>query len=307
MSSSAAPLLLTPKQVNEITQSNPASVSILDSTWFMPNAPRNAKDEFLSRRIPSAQYLDLDEVASPNALGLKHMMPSPQTFADACGNLGVTPSSHVIIYDSHGIFSAPRALFMFRTFGHANSSVIDGGLPRWADEGFAVETSAPTGPRQSSYPPPNLNDQAIRNYDQMVWNTALDPSASEIVLDARPKGRFTGKDPEPRPGLSSGHMPNSYSVPFNLFLQKHKTKDGREYTSFLPASDVRRILNDTFGETETEKIICGERSVITSCGSGMTAGVLWLGLQLLGAPHISLYDESWTGYAMRPTSKIEKD
>lgn len=86
-------------------------------------------------------------------------------------------------------------------------------------------------------------------------------------------------------------MPNSYSVPFNLFLQKHKTKDGREYTSFLPASDVRRILNDTFGETETEKIICGERSVITSCGSGMTAGVLWLGLQLLGAPHISLYDE----------------
>jgi len=305
MSTTAAPLLLSPKQVNELLTHSNGAVSILDSTWFMPNSPRKAKDEFLARRIPGAQYLDLDEVASPNELGLKHMMPTPQIFAHACESLGISTSSHVIIYDSHGIFSAPRALLMFRFFGHTNSSVIDGGLPRWIDENYTVETSAPAKPKPGSYAPPQLNVEAIRSYEQMVSNAALDYQSSELVLDARPKGRFTGEQPEPRPGLPSGHMPNSCSLTFSEFLQKHQTKDGKEYTSFLPPSDIRVKLDNTIPE-ESDKIIRGQKSVITSCGSGMTASVLWLGLQLLGAPHVSLYDESWTGYAQRPTSQIQK-
>ncbi|KDR84757.1 hypothetical protein GALMADRAFT_233083 [Galerina marginata CBS 339.88] len=308
MSSVVAPLLLSPKQVNGLTKSNSTPVSLLDSTWFMPNSPRNAKQEFLGKRIPGSHFLDLDDVASSHELGVKHMMPDQQTFAQACEKLGISPSTHVIIYDSHGVFSSPRALFMFRTFGHNNTSILDGGLPRWVDEGLPVETTAPSDPQPTTYPIPELKE-VIRSYDQIVSNSQYDPSinsTSEIVLDARPKGRFTGNDPEPRPGLSSGHIPHSFSLTFNLFLQKHKAKDGQEYCTFLPPPEIRKALENAVGSAEAEKIIQGERPVVASCGSGMTAGVLWLGLQLLGVDRVGLYDESWTGYAMRPSSKIQK-
>jgi len=212
-------------------------------------------------------------------------------------------------YDSHGVFSAPRALFMFRSFGHHSSSIIDGGLPRWADEDLPLETTKPTEPQPTHYPAPKLNEEAIKSYDQVVSNSKCDLSKdleSALLLDARPRARFTGTDPEPRPGLSSGHMPNSFSLPFNLFLQKHSSNKGSDYTTFLTPSEIQNVLDATVGPVEVERILKGERPVITSCGSGMTAGVLWLGLQLLGAHKIGLYDESWTGYAMRPSSNIEK-
>lgn len=135
---------------------------------------------------------------------------------------------------------------------------------------------------------------------EIVENSSLDPQTNpdaEIVLDARAHGRYLGTVPEPRPGLSSGHIPNSFSLPFNLFLQKQGTPDG-EYTTFLPEQELRAALDNVAGVQYAEKIISGERPVVTSCGSGMTAGVLWLGLSLLGAKNI--------GYAMRPSSKIVK-
>lgn len=198
---------------------------------------------------------------------------------------------------------------MFRSFGHQSSSIIDGGLPRWADEDLPLETTKPTQPQPTHYPAPNLIKEAVKSYDQIVSNSKCDPSEnmnSALVFDARPRGRFIGMDPEPRPGLSSGHMPNSFSLPFNVFLQKHGSKQGSEYTTFLAPSEIQNVLEATVGSAEVEKILKGERPVITSCGSGMTAGVLWLGLQLLGAQKIGLYDESWTGYAMRPSSDIDK-
>ncbi|PPR01321.1 hypothetical protein CVT26_015402 [Gymnopilus dilepis] len=308
MSSVSAPLLLSPRQANEL-KSKDTPVAFLDTTWFMPNSPRNAKQEFTSKRIPGSHFLDLDEVASSHELGLKHMMPDKHTFAHACEKLGISPSTHVVLYDTHGVFSSPRALFMFRTFGHTNSSVLNGGLPGWVHDQLPVDTAAPSEPHPTTYPPPDLKEEAIRSYDQIVANSKYDPSTnpqSELVLDARPKGRFTGTDPEPRPGLSSGHIPHSVSLTFNLFLQKNKTVDGQEYTTFRPVEDIRKALSDAVGPEETERILQGKRQVVTSCGSGMTAGVLWLGLQLLGVERVGLYDESWTGYAMRPSSLIEK-
>ncbi|KAF5311807.1 hypothetical protein D9619_003323 [Psilocybe cf. subviscida] len=271
----------------------------------------NAKQEFLSKRIPDSLFLDLDEVADPHELGLKHMLPSREIFARACEKFGITPSTHVVLYDAHGVFSAPRALFMFRTLGHDNSSIIDGGLPRWADEGLPIETGASTGtpsPCIYIYEAPE-RETPIRRYEDMVDNSKRDPSTdphADLVLDARPKGRFTGADPEPRPGLSSGHIPHSHSLTFNLFLKKHTTKDGTEYATLLPPVDIRKAVEAAVGTEETEKILRGERRVTATCGSGMTAGVLWLGLQLLGAKQVGLYDESWTGYAMRSTSEIYK-
>ncbi|KAF8624890.1 hypothetical protein AX15_005758 [Amanita polypyramis BW_CC] len=304
----AAPLVVSAREAHLLTQNN-RSVRLLDATWFMPNSPRNAYEEFLSRRLPRAQFLDLDEVANPHELGLKHMMPSGRTFADACEKFDIEPSSHVLLYDSHGVFSSPRALFMFRSFGHVKSSIINGGLPSWRSEGLEVEEGTPSQVEKATYPTPVLNTNAIRSYEQVVANSVLDPATdpvAELVLDARPRGRYLGTDPEPRPGLSSGHIPYSLSLPFNVFLKKHAGEDGNEYTTLLQPSDLRKALEGSVGVERADAAISGKIPVVTSCGSGMTAGILWLGLKILGAEKIGLYDESWTGYAMRSTSKIEK-
>ncbi|KXN84786.1 putative 3-mercaptopyruvate sulfurtransferase [Leucoagaricus sp. SymC.cos] len=316
------PLLVSPQHVHELIKNEPEKVTVLDATWFMPNSPRKGKTEFSAgKRLPGAQFLDLDEVASPHELGLKHMMPGPDVFAEACGRFGIESSTNVVIYDTHGVFSSPRALFMFRAFGHIRSSIIDGGLPRWVDEGFPLENGEPEQPRTTSYVKPELKDHFIRDYEQMVSNSLLDPTTNSragIVLDARPKERQVTElrfisssslsPPEPRPGLSSGHMPHSFSLPFNTFLQKQTSKvDGSEYTIFRDTNGLRHALDAAVGVEQAQAIIDGKRQVITTCGSGMTAGVLWLGLKLLRAKDVALYDESWTGYAMRPSSKIIQD
>ena len=215
---------------------------------------------------------------------------------------------------------------MFRSFGHVNSSIINGGLPLWCSEGFQVEGGSPSPSPKSSYPTPTLDTNAIRSrysitlptrlflpctdYDQIVTNSALDPStdpSAELVLDARSKGRYVhvnrsywpfkilcrylGADPEPRPGLSSGHIPHSLSLPFQVFLSKHTGADGAAYSSILPPSELQKALEDALGTKLANLAIKGEIPVVTSCGSGMTAAILWLGLKLLGVGKIGLYDE----------------
>jgi len=286
----------------------PADASFIDVSWHMPNSPRDARKEFLERRIPNARFLDLDEVASPSEMGLKHMMPPGEVFAGYCERAGLSPSSRVILYDRNGVFSSPRALFMFRAFGHQNSSILDGGLPAWQSHDHPTETASdPTHtPEPSVYPPPVLDESFIRSYNQIVSNSTIcDSDASELVLDARSRGRFLGTDPEPRPGLSSGHIPNSYSLPFNLFLSQTKSADGGSvYTSLRSPAEMLEELKSAVGGDETRAILDGKRQVVASCGSGMTAGVIWLGLSVLGVRQVGLYDESWTGYAMRTESKI---
>ncbi|KAL4069384.1 Rhodanese-like domain-containing protein [Scleroderma citrinum] len=307
--STMAPYFLSPSQLRESLSSG--EVSVLDASWFMPNSPRKPYEEFKKKRIPGAQFLDLDAVASPHELGLKHMMPSESLFAEACERFGVQPNSHVVIYDTHGVFSSPRALFMFRAFGHVRSSVLDGGLPRWEAEGFETEDVPPADcGKKSTYPPPILDKTIVRSYEQIVANSMLDITSdpdAELVVDARARGRFLGIDPEPRPGLSSGHIPHSFSLPFTAFLETHTTPNSStQYTTFRPIPELRQVLVDAIGAEHAEQVIGGNRSITTSCGSGMTAGVLWLALRMLGVPNVALYDESWTGYASRPESRIDK-
>ncbi|KAJ6627166.1 thiosulfate sulfurtransferase [Mycena sp. CBHHK59/15] len=306
-------LLSTPARLSKLLRSDSANAVVLDASWFMPNSPRTAKAEFRAKRIPGSKFLDLDEVASSHELGLKHMMPSGRVFAQACEKFGISPSSHVIIYDTHGVFSSPRALFMFRSFGHENSSILDGGLPRWEAEGLPLETNT-TGDLENvphrHYPAPTLDvTGSIRSYEQMVANSTLVPSqapGAELVLDARSRGRYLGTDPEPRSGLSSGHIPNSLSLPFNMFLQNNVAPNGSSYTTFLPVEKLRNVVVDALGGENANLVFNGDVPVIVSCGSGMTAAVLWVGLQLLGVNKISIYDESWTGYSLRPSSIVEK-
>ncbi|KAG2109575.1 Rhodanese-like domain-containing protein [Suillus discolor] len=313
--SMSTPLLLSPSQLQQLllsespTDSATKQISILDSSWFMPNSPRKANEEFQEKRIPGAQFLDLDEVSSPHDLGLKHMIPSERHFTDVCEEFGIDPTSHVILYDTHGVFSSPRALFMFRAFGHEKSSVLDGGLPRWEAEGFPIEAKPPVRARKSVYPTPVFDKGMIRSYDQMVSNSFTDlhsDSAVELVVDARSRGRFLGTESEPRAGLSSGHIPHSFSLPFTAFLQTRTIPNSSvQYSTFLSLPELRNALVSHVGD-HAEAVIQGKRPITTSCGSGMTAGVLWLGLKLLGVQNVALYDESWTGYASRASSKIEK-
>ncbi|KAJ7783530.1 Rhodanese-like domain-containing protein [Mycena maculata] len=304
-------MLLSPARLNQLLRSKGANTVVLDSTWFMPNSPRIAKAEFRAKRIPGSRFLDLDEVASPHELGLKHMMPSEKVFGRACEKFGIGPSTQVVMYDTHGVFSSPRALFMFQSFGHRNSCILDGGLPRYEVEGFPLDTTEPleVHVQDVKYPTPTLDSQAVRSYEQIVSNSSSNPfrvPGAELVLDARGRGRYLGTDPEPRPGLSSGHIPNSLSLPFNVFLQNNVTKDGSSYTTFLPQEQLRMAVVEAIGADKADAVINGDVPVVASCGSGMTAGVIWLGLQLLGVKQISIYDESWTGYSLRPSSKIEK-
>jgi len=308
--SSKAPLLISPRALQELSSSTSADVKILDASWSMPNVPRNPSKEFVERHIPGARYLDLDDVASPSELGLKHMMPSVQVFSEALENFGITPTSHVVLYDSQGVFSAPRALFMFRTFGHNNSSVLDGGLPGWETEGLPTETGHAGKILKSSYQVPAFTSENIRNYEQMVRNAAkqLSDPIAEIVLDARSLGRYTGSEPEPRPGLPSGHIPNSFSLPFGAFLRTNTIPGSdKTFSTFLTPDDLRRKLVEAVGPKHAQLILEGKRGVSATCGSGMTAGILWLGLKLMEeSTLVSLYDESWTGYALRPESRIDK-
>ncbi|KAI0048436.1 Rhodanese-like protein [Auriscalpium vulgare] len=306
-SATTAPLLVSPTELHALRAAG--DVAVLDASWHMPNSPRNAREEFLAKRIPGARYLSLDDVASTHELGLAHMMPSGEAFARALEDFGVTPTSHVILYDSHGIFSAPRALFMLRSFGHERSSVLDGGLPRWEAEGRSVEAGPIGETAKGTYPVPPAPSDAVRSYEQMVQNSTGDLSTdltAELVVDARARGRYLGTTPEPRPGLPSGHIPGSFSLPFDTFLQTNNVPNSdKTYTTYLPPDELRKKLVDAVGPEHAQQVIDGKRAITTTCGSGMTAGVLWLGLKLIAwSTKVALYDESWTGYASRAQSPI---
>ncbi|KAI0359183.1 Rhodanese-like protein [Trametes cingulata] len=320
------PLVLTPAQLHNLktTTTDASDLVVLDASWHMPTSPRKGAEEFLRVHLPTARFLDLDAVAAPHPLSLPHMMPDPATFARACAQLGISPKTHVVLYDTHGVFSSPRALYMFRAFGHHRSSILDGGLPGWQVHGGSTEDGpAPTVHMWANYPPPKLNTSVVKDYDQMVANSRRDPTKETdafYVLDARAKDRFLGKAPEPRPGLRSGHMPYAVSLPFNAFLETHTVPqhvanvvrpDGTDgpytYTRLRSTQGMLTALEEALGSERAKEVLEGKRQVVTSCGSGMTAGILWLGLQLLGVERVGLYDESWMGYAMRPESKVVQE
>ncbi|KAF7982068.1 hypothetical protein HWV62_30362 [Athelia sp. TMB] len=239
MSSSAAPLLVTPTQLLDLTKSG--NVSLLDASWYMPNSPRKPREEFQSKRVQGANFLDLDEVASPNDLGLKHMIPEERIFANAC----------------------------------------DGGLPRWSAEGLPVETKPPGDVAKSEYATPTLDKDAIRSNGCHAF-----PLSS------------THKSKSPRLSANCVQLKTDAALGSNgrvcsrcsFTRPTHKTADS-SYTTFLPPDEIRQALVDAVGPAHAQAIISGERSIVATCGSGMTAGVLWLGLRLLGVQNPGLYDE----------------
>ncbi len=255
---------------------------VVDGTSFLPNVPRNARAEYEVKHIPGAVLIDIEEV-SDHGSPLPHMLPSAEQFARQVGALGIGNEHMVVIYDSMGVRTSPRVWWMFRVFGHDRVAVLDGGLPKWESE------SRPLASGNGTPPPAVFNarfrPEMVRDIGQML---AIQKDRSEQVLDARPGGRYAGTDAEPRPGLPSGHMPWSVSMPVELFVGA----DGE----VLPADTLR--ANFAAAGVDTDK------PVATTCGSGVAACTATLALYLLGHENAPVYDGSWTEWAGRDDTEI---
>lgn len=245
--------------------------------------PVDTRGRYLERHIPGAVFFDIDEL-SDHSTSLPHMLPFKDEFSRKMGELGVGDGMTIVVYEQAGVFSAPRAWWMLRSFGVEKVHILDGGLDAWTAAGLPVET----GPvkRPSAKFTAQLDQGVVKNFED-VQKMIADRAQ---ILDARSAGRFAGTAPEPRPGISSGHMPGATSVPFLELTEEGRMKS---------AEGLREVF--------AAKRVDLEQPITTTCGSGVTAAVIALALEITGAQQISLYDGSWAEYASRPEAVIEKD
>ena len=260
-----------------------AEVRVLDASWYLPGMDRNPIIEYEKRHIPNARFFDIDDI-SDNRSDLPHMVPPIEKFMSKVRKLGVGDGHQVIVYDGLGMFSAARVWWLFKMMGHKNIAVLDGGLPKWISDGFPVNDKSPVIRDRHM-----MVDQ-ISSYVKDVTQVA---AASKLgyheIVDARSPGRFRGEENEPRKGLRKGHIPNSKNVFFKSLLNEDQTLKN--------TTELKRVFYSA-GVDMT-------KPVITTCGSGVSAAVLNLGLELIGKTDHSLYDGSWTEWGMSPALPVE--
>ena len=260
------------------------NVIVLDSSYYLANAKRDAEGEFLAGHIPGAQRFDIDAI-SDKSNPLPHMLPPPEQFARQVGALGVGDGMTVVLYDGIGLYGAARVWWTFRTFGADKVFVLDGGMPKWKGENRPLETGAGKSRAAKTFTP-KFNRALVASIDD-VQKVLLDKTAQ--VVDARAADRFRGEAPEPRAGLRGGHMPGSFNVPFGEVLQ-----DGRLASPDKIATAFKNAGVDL------------DRPVVTSCGSGVTASILTFAIEALGKKPGSVYDGSWSEWGARPDTPVVK-
>ncbi len=261
------------------------TMAIIDASWFMPGSGRDAAAEYAERHIPGAVYFAIDEICD-RASELPHMLSAPADFAVAARRLGVRRDSQVVVYDSHSLFSAPRVWWTFRAMGHAQTSVLDGGLPKWIAEGRALESGWRT-PEHGDFKA-RPNGALVRDLEAV--RAALESGAVQVV-DARSAERFAGRAPEPRAGLRSGHMPGARNLPWDGVL----TADGG-------LADISK-LRDAFESAGVDLTA----PIVTTCGSGVSASVLALALARIGRADVAVYDGSWSEWGARSDTPVAVD
>jgi thiosulfate/3-mercaptopyruvate sulfurtransferase len=260
---------------------------VFDTTKYLPNEPKDGRTEFRAAHIPGARYFDIDEIADPDT-DLPHMVPTPGRFGKLMNALGVTNASRVVFYDQKGLASAARGWWLMGLFGHDAAAVLDGGLPKWLREARPTGTGDPPSPAPAGTAfRPDYRAARLRGIGDVLGNVT---TQAEMVLDARAAGRFTGAVPEPRAGMRSGHIPGSASLPYTDLLNADGT--------FRPPSALRDRFAAAAGAD-------GSRPPVTSCGSGVTACILTLGLRLAGLPEGAVYDGSWTEWGGRADTPVE--
>lgn len=244
--------------------------------------PIDTHARYLNKHIPGAIFFDIDDL-SDHATSLPHMLPTAEAFSRNMSALGIGDNMTIVVYEQEGVFSAPRAWWMLRTFGAQHVYLLDGGLRAWTEANLLTESGPVLHPPASFHA--TLNREAVKDLTQLKDKIAN----HQQILDARSAARFNGTAPEPRPNLSSGHMPGATSIPFTELIE-----DGR----LKPANKLRELF--------LAKDIHLQQPITTTCGSGVTAAVISLALEIVGAQKVSLYDGSWAEYAQRSESVIEK-
>ncbi len=255
---------------------------LFDATKYLPNEGKDGAALFAARHIPGARFFDIDVVADLDT-ALPHMAPTPGRFERLMARMGVSNTSRVVFYDQKGIASAPRGWWLMGLFGHDQAAVLDGGLPKWLAEDRPTEAGTPPDPAPATFHA-TYRAARLRGLGDML---AADPGRA--VLDARPAGRFDGSAPEPRPGLPSGHMPGSRNLPSANLVRSDGT--------LLPPEQLRQAF--------AAAGVDGSKPVVTTCGTGVTATILTLGLVRVGLPQGAVYDGSWTEWAGRPDTAKE--
>jgi len=249
---------------------------VFDASWHMPAANRDARAEYLSGHIPGAVFFDIDAIADKTT-DLPHMLPDPLAFAAAVGALGFGDGMRAVVYDSLGLFSAPRLWWTLKVFGVEDAAILDGGLPQWVKEGRGLQSGA--APRAKARLTPRLDHALVA--DAADVKKALETKSAQVA-DARSAERFRGEAPEPRPGLRCGHMPGAVSLPFTRLVA-----EGR-----LKAPSALEVEFSAAG-------LDPKRPVIASCGSGLTAAIVSLALAACGHGAATVYDGSWSEWGAR--------
>ncbi|WP_077174814.1 3-mercaptopyruvate sulfurtransferase [Yersinia proxima] len=274
--------LVTPQWLAE--HIDDTNIVILDGRMSPPGLipKRNIQVEFEQGHIPGAVYFDIDAIAD-SSTDLPHMLPSPQVFSEMVGQLGVSEQHTLVIYDDGNLFSAPRVWWTLRIFGAQNVYILAGGISGWQQAGFALE-SGPTFPTAQTFNA-TFNDAAVKNIHEVL---AVLGNNEIQILDARPAGRFKALEPEPRPGLRLGRIPGSINVPWGSMVENGNLKSPQELEAIFAVQGVDLT-----------------KPIIISCGSGVTAAVVALGLAAVNAPSVALYDGSWAEWGASDSLPID--
>ncbi len=259
-------------------------IVVLDCSYYLPDMGRDAKVEFEQQRIPGAMFFDIDAITHPES-ELPHTLPPAEVFASRMRKMGIGDGKRVIAYDGAGLFSAARVWWMFRTFGHNDAAILDGGFPKWLAESRAIEDGPPLD-RQPRHFTARFSASSVSDKRDVL--NAIANSGHQIA-DARSPARFHAREPEPRAGMRGGHMPGASNVHYRTLLNDDGTMKTTE--------ELRKV----FAQAGVDL----NRPVITTCGSGVTAAILTLGLTLVGHNTNSLYDGSWAEWGSDPETPVE--